>query len=296
MLTLSASVLADAPVRAAGSASARSRTAAGAKAKSSRRAPKPALRRTRSAVLTSRSPRATQLLPLRATAGGRLQAPARLKKRPRYAPVEVFHINRRDSMQLRIADNRGRPIRNAQKTFDHFFRCHHTNKKGRMDPRLMRLIYQVGRHYDGRRVEVVSGYRDPSVAKNPKSPHKQGAACDFRIKGVANSELRDYLRKNFEHVGVGYYPNSSFVHLDVRAGASAFWIDYSEPGKNSLYSDNPVADLKTGRAETFKPKAIDPSWVNEPGGGDGDADGCCEESAAEGTARGPQAPSTVGVP
>lgn len=220
----------------------------------------------------------------------------RLRQRPRFAPVEVFHVNRRDTLQLRIADSRGRPIKGAQKSFDTFFRCHHTNKKGRMDPRLMRLIYQVGRHYDGRRIEVISGFRDASVAKNPKSPHKQGAACDFRVQGIANSELRDYLRKNYDHVGVGYYPNSSFVHLDVRDGASAFWIDYSGPGANSLYSENPTADLKTGRAETFKPASIDPSWVD---GNEGDAQkepaACCVDAPTDATAQGPKGAAAVGV-
>jgi hypothetical protein len=36
-----------------------------------------------------------------------------------------------------------------------------------MNPRLMRLLYQTGRHWPGRRLEIVSGYRNPSVAKNP---------------------------------------------------------------------------------------------------------------------------------
>src|SRR5215831_5963098 len=55
----------------------------------------------------------------------------------------------------------------------------------------------------------VAGYRHPEVAKNPHSPHMKGLACDFRVAGVKNTTLRDYLRRNFNKVGVGYYPNSS---------------------------------------------------------------------------------------
>jgi hypothetical protein len=51
------------------------------------------------------------------------------------------------------------------------------------------------------------------------------------------------------------------VHLDVRQGPSAFWIDYSGPGENALYSDNASEDLKSGRADTFRPMKIDPSWA-----------------------------------
>ena len=94
-------------------------------------------------------------------------------------------------------------------------------------------------------IEVVSGYRHPKFAKNPRSPHMKGLACDMRVVGVKNTELRDFFRQRFKNVGVGYYPNSSFVHLDVRRGASAFWIDYSGPGENALYADNALEDLRS---------------------------------------------------
>jgi uncharacterized protein YcbK (DUF882 family) len=197
----------------------------------------------------------------------------------RNGPVELYAINGKETLFLRLRDDKGRPLRGVQKRFDHFLRCHNTNVQHAMNPRLVRLLYQVGRHYPGLRVEVVSGYRHPSVAKNPRSPHMQGLACDFRIAGVRNQDLRDYLRRSFDKVGVGYYPNSSFVHLDVRKDRSAFWIDYSGPGGRAMYSDNPVADLKTGRADSYKPTTIDEGWVEGA-----DQDG----PSAEGAARGAQ--------
>jgi uncharacterized protein YcbK (DUF882 family) len=181
----------------------------------------------------------------------------------RYGPVELYDVNGKQVLMLRLRDDKGRPLRGVQKRFDSFLRCHHTNVTHAMNPRLVRVMYQVGRHYPGKRVEVVSGYRHPSVAKNPHSPHMQGLACDFRINGVKNAELRDYLRRNFEKVGVGYYPNSSFVHLDVRKDRSAFWIDYSGPGERALYSQAPGEDLKTGRAESYHPTKISDDWVND---------------------------------
>jgi Bacterial protein of unknown function (DUF882) len=154
-------------------------------------------------------------------------------------------------------------VRGPQKRFDRFLRCHYTNRQHTMSPRLMALLYSTGRHYPGHRVEVVSGYRHPSVAKNPRSPHMKGLACDFRVVGVPNTQLRDYLRTAYKNVGVGYYPNSSFVHLDVRKDRSAFWIDYSGPGERALYSENPYQDLKSGRAESYRPTKIDESWIEE---------------------------------
>lgn len=188
-------------------------------------------------------------------------AKAKAKKPPKNGPVVLYTINHKETFPLRLRDAQGKPIKGNQRRFDRFLRCHHTEAKHAMNPRLMRLLYQTGRHWPGRRLEIVSGYRAPSVAKNPHSPHMKGLACDFRVDGVKTSDLRDYLRKNFQKVGVGYYPNSTFVHLDVRKDRSAFWIDYSGPGERAVYSENPNDDLRSGRADSYHPTKIDESWA-----------------------------------
>jgi hypothetical protein len=109
---------------------------------------------------------------------------------------------------------------------------------------------------------VVSGYRHPKFAKNPRSPHMHGLATDMRVVGIKNTELRDFFRSKFQKVGVGYYPNSSFVHLDVRKSASAFWIDYSGPGETAQYAANAAEDLRSGRADRWRHTTIDPSWAD----------------------------------
>jgi uncharacterized protein YcbK (DUF882 family) len=185
------------------------------------------------------------------------------KKVPKNAPVVLYAVNRRETMALRLRDTKGRPVKGTQRRFDHFLRCHYTNVEHRMDPRLMRLLFQTGHHWPGRRLEVVSGYRHPDVAKNPHSPHMKGLACDFRVEGVKTAELRDYLRHTFDRVGVGYYPNSSFVHLDVRKDRSAFWIDYSGPGERAVYSPSPDQDLRSGRADRYHPTKIDSGWADD---------------------------------
>lgn len=197
-----------------------------------------------------------------ATQGGKPRT--RAPKVSKNAPVLLYAVNRREAMPLKLRDAHGRPVKGMQRRFDHFLRCHHTNTQHKMDPRLMRLLFQTGHHWPGKRLEIVSGYRHPSVAKNPHSPHMQGLACDFRVEGVKTQELRDYLRRTFDKVGVGYYPNSSFVHLDVRKDKSAFWIDYSGPGERAIYSSTPDQDLKTGRADSYHPTKIDTSWADAP--------------------------------
>jgi uncharacterized protein YcbK (DUF882 family) len=192
-------------------------------------------------------------------------ATAAKKGRPRVPTVELYHVNRRETLRLRLADEKGRPVGGLTRRLNNFLRCHHTNKRHAINPRLIRLIYETGRHYADRRIEIVSGYRHPRVAKNPRSPHMKGLACDMRVSGVRNAELRDFLRQRFRNVGVGYYPNSSFVHLDVRRSSSAFWIDYSGPGQTALYSDDPEFDLKSGVADSWKHTTIDPRWAEYEG-------------------------------
>ena len=252
--------------------------------------PSPAQKTTATRPTTARPPIGKRpTIPARKAVIKSVRKPARPKV------IELFQVNTKETLKLRFADDRGRPVRDLQKRANRFFRCHHTGTVGRMNPRLLRLLFESGRHWPGQRLEVVSGYRHPTVAKNPRSPHMKGLACDFRVVGVKNTDLRDYLRRAFPKTGVGYYPNSSFVHLDVRQGPSAFWIDYSGPGENALYSDNASEDLKSGRADSFRPMKIDPSWAEHdepadstpPDGGVGSA----PTAAAPG-----QVPAAAAVP
>jgi len=93
--------------------------------------------------------------------------------------------------------------------------------------RLLRLIVEVSNTFGGRPIHVVSGYRTTSFFRD--SRHKTSQAVDFAIVGVPNAVARDYLL-GLDNVGVGYYPNSSFLHLDVRP-RSTHWVDYAGPGE-----------------------------------------------------------------
>ena len=93
--------------------------------------------------------------------------------------------------------------------------------------RLLRLLVRVSDTFGGRPVRVVSGYRTSSFYSD--SRHKRSEAIDFSIPGVPNAVVRQYLLL-LDDVGVGYYPNSSFLHLDVRS-CPIQWTDYAGPGE-----------------------------------------------------------------
>ncbi len=98
-------------------------------------------------------------------------------------------------------------------------------------PRTLAMLYMVGQHYDST-LTVVSGYRVRGVNATEGSRHGSGEAVDFMISGVGTLTLARFLDTHFENVGVGYYPTSSFVHLD-RRDRSYYWIDRSGPGQRS---------------------------------------------------------------
>jgi uncharacterized protein YcbK (DUF882 family) len=102
-----------------------------------------------------------------------------------------------------------------------------------LDDRLAQLVQRVAEAYPGKRIELISGYRPPKQSQKTESLHNKGRALDFRVQGVPNARLVA-LAKSFDKVGVGYYPNSVFIHLDSRE-RNGYWIDYSRPGEKAIY-------------------------------------------------------------
>jgi len=112
----------------------------------------------------------------------------------------------------------------------HVLRDHRTGDVMAMNRELLDLLALVRRTLNTREpYHVISGYRSPKtnaklaaksngVAK--KSLHMQGKAIDVRLPSVALAELRR-TGLELKAGGVGYYPKSGFVHLDV--GRPRFW-------------------------------------------------------------------------
>jgi hypothetical protein len=111
-----------------------------------------------------------------------------------------------------------------------------------VDAELLVRLQRIGDAFPGHTIEIVSGYR-PSAPDH--SRHHHARALDVAVDGVPREALRD-LARSFERTGVGWYPNSTFVHIDVR-DESTYWVDVSAPGEAPRY----VRDAEeTAEAET----------------------------------------------
>ena len=126
---------------------------------------------------------------------------------------------------------RGNPLSRAREGFKRVLATA-DDQRIDIDPRLIKLLAQVSDTFGGRTIRIVSGYRLKSTSR--ESRHRKGKAADFTVAGVLNEVLRDYLM-TLPDVGIGYYPRSGFVHLDVRKKWT-YWIDYSGPGQRPRYA------------------------------------------------------------
>src|SRR5439155_10479559 len=118
-------------------------------------------------------------------------------------------------------------------------------------------------HFGSRRIEVISGFRPYTPTQHTThSNHNIGNAIDFRVVGVPNEVVRDFCR-SLKNTGCGYYPNSTFVHMDART-SPAFWVDYSRPGEPPRYNAANV-DADEGTSDVGDEARVPPPAADADG-------------------------------
>jgi uncharacterized protein YcbK (DUF882 family) len=108
---------------------------------------------------------------------------------------------------------------------NHVLRDFRTDDVYPIDVKLLDVLHALDDKLGGRsKFMVISGYRSPrtnamlaaadgsGVAKN--SLHMSGRAIDVRVHGLGLADLRK-VAIDLKRGGVGYYPKSDFVHLDI---------------------------------------------------------------------------------
>lgn len=158
--------------------------------------------------------------------------------RPRTRGVAAFYrISTRTSARVRLVDRTGHASKRGVRRLAELMRpagFRPARRTPNPPSRLLETLARISDHFGGRTIHIVSGYRAAGGSTRESSRHTRGAALDIRIAGVPNTVLRDYVRTSFNRVGVGFYPRSRFVHIDVR-DRSTYWVDWSRPGERPRY-------------------------------------------------------------
>jgi uncharacterized protein YcbK (DUF882 family) len=121
----------------------------------------------------------------------------------------------------------------ALKAINHILRDFRVNEIKPIDPTLLDLLHELGGTLSvDQPYHIISGYRSPhtntmlrdrggkATGVASKSLHMVGKAIDIRMPGVKLDHLRGAAR-SLKLGGVGFYPSSNFVHVDV--GRVRYW-------------------------------------------------------------------------
>ena len=147
---------------------------------------------------------------------------------PRSVPPErvarflVESVNTGEQAAVGLDLGTGETEEHSYRTLRHLMRCQRTGAESPLDPRLIELLYEIALRTKAK-IMLVSGFRAPMFSTAALSFHTRGMAADIRIPGMTPLMVRD-LVLSMGVKGVGYYPVSQFVHVDVRDQKS-YWVD-----------------------------------------------------------------------
>jgi uncharacterized protein YcbK (DUF882 family) len=137
----------------------------------------------------------------------------------------VHLVNTGEEVEVRLDLASGEVEASSYRALRHLMRCQRTGAETPMDPRLIELLYRISQR-TRQKIEIVSGFRAPMFSLATLSYHTRGMAADIRIPGMTPLMVRD-LARAMGVKGIGYYPVSQFVHVDVRDERQE-WTDFGE--------------------------------------------------------------------
>lgn len=124
----------------------------------------------------------------------------------------------------------GEYIPEALKDFNYILRDHYNGAVRHIDTKLLDLMFAIREKLGTREpFHIISGYRTPKTnaylkklgkVVSSRSLHMYGKAVDVRLPGTSLKTLRRAAYE-LKGGGVGYYPRSNFVHIDV--GKVRYW-------------------------------------------------------------------------
>lgn len=167
--------------------------------------------------------------------GRALAAAARTSAAPFRAPERIlsfFHTHTGERLKTAYCCG-GEYQPEALRSVNHILRDFRANEIKAIDPKLLDLLHELsGTLETDQPFHIISGYRSPNTntmlrdrggahtGVASRSLHMVGQAIDIRVPGVKLDHLRG-AASSLKIGGVGYYPDSNFVHVDV--GRVRYW-------------------------------------------------------------------------
>lgn len=140
---------------------------------------------------------------------------------PRWVKLRNIHTD--EKLEAVYWEN-GEYVPDAVKALNHVLRDYRNDEVHPIDPGLYDILGKIADKTGTKaHFQVISGYRSPAtnrllsersgeVAK--RSLHMDGKAMDIYLEDIALEEIRAEAL-GLQLGGVGYYPKSKFVHVDV---------------------------------------------------------------------------------
>lgn len=153
--------------------------------------------------------------------------PAALRPAPTGGPAQrtltLDNINTGERLTVTYMEN-GRYLPDALAALNHLMRDRRTDAVAAIDPALFDLLCDIRMRLEtAQPLQLISGYRAPETnarmrqrdrAVARKSYHTRGMAADIAVPGCSVATLRQ-VAVAMGRGGVGDYPRSGFVHVDV---------------------------------------------------------------------------------
>lgn len=150
-----------------------------------------------------------------------MAAPMAFGSQPR--ALSFYHTHTAERLRIVYAE-RDKVLPEALEEISHFLRDFRNGATHPIDPTLLDALYELQQRTGANGpYEIISAYRSPqtnemlrskSSGVAQRSLHMEGRAMDVRLRGVPTDKLRR-AALDLKVGGVGYYPDSDFVHVDT---------------------------------------------------------------------------------
>jgi len=147
-----------------------------------------------------------------------------VQPQPQEYRLRLYHLHTGEHLDI-VYRSGDTYLPGALTKLDYFLRDHRTGDVHHFDPRLYDVLEDLTKKagYPAGEIDVVCGYRSPwsneflrrhSAGVAEHSLHVQAEAIDLRMPGVNTYRLR-LAALSLRRGGVGYYPGSDFIHVDI---------------------------------------------------------------------------------